>query len=125
MKRVSTLLGLILMLAGLCLAADDKSPFFPVDDLKPGMKAVGRTIFEGGKTEEFGVEILGVLRGTPAPGCSLIVVRLSGPLAERTGVFAGMSGSPVFIDGKLVGAISYAFPFSKEPIGMVTPIQDM
>jgi hypothetical protein len=124
MKRISAVLGLIMMLASAGWAADGKSPFFPVEEIKPGMKAVGRTIFEGGKTQEFEVEILGVLEGTPAPGRSLIVIRLIGPLAERSGVFQGMSGSPVFIDGRLVGAIAYAFPFSKEPIGMITPIQD-
>src|SRR5262245_3418324 len=124
MKRISAVLGLILMLASAGWAADGKSPYFPLEEIKPGMKAVGRTIFQGGKTEEFEVEILGVLQGTPAPGRSLIVIRLSGPLAERSGVFQGMSGSPVFIDGRLVGAIAYAFPFAKEPIGMITPIQD-
>src|SRR5438552_18105001 len=102
MKRIGVLLGLILLLANVSRAADNKSPFFPVEEIKPGMKAVGRTIFEGGKTQEFDVEILGVLQGTPAPGRSLIVIRLSGPLAERSGVFQGMSGSPVFIDARLV-----------------------
>src|SRR5262249_16596646 len=127
MKRFCAALGLILMFACLVCAGEDNSsgsPYFPVSQLKPGMKAVGRTIFEGGKAEEFGVEILGVLEGIPNPKRSLIIIRLSGPLAERTGVFAGMSGSPVFIDGKLLGAIAYAFPFTKEPIGAVTPIED-
>jgi hypothetical protein len=124
MKRVSAVLGLIFLLSGFAWAGDDKSPFYPIEDLKPGMKAVGRTIFEGGKTQEFDVEILGVLQGTPAPGRSLVVIRLIGPLTERSGVFQGMSGSPVFIDGKLIGAIAYGFAFTKEPIGMITPIQD-
>src|SRR5262245_50807976 len=109
MKRISAVLGLILMLASAGWAADGKSPFFPVEEIKPGMKAVGRTIFQGGKTEEFEVEILGVLQGTPAPGRSLIVIRLSGPLAERSGVFQGLSGSLLFIKGRLVRVIATVF----------------
>ncbi|MBL8149728.1 MAG: hypothetical protein JNN15_07350 [Blastocatellia bacterium] len=122
--QITTCLLLMLFLITLPCYATGSGDFFPLEEIKPGLKGVGKTIFQGNKTEEFGVEILGVLRGTPSPRRSLIIVKLSGPLAERTGVFAGMSGSPVFIDGKLVGAIAYAFPFSKEPIGAITPIQD-
>jgi hypothetical protein len=89
------------------------------------MKGVGRTIFSGTETEEFGVEILGVLPGFPAPRQSAIIARLSGANAERTGVFGGMSGSPVYIDGRLVGAVAFSFPFSKEPIAGITPIKQM
>src|SRR6185436_17689509 len=89
---------------------------FPLEDLKPGMKAVARTVFAGSETQEFGVEILGVLPGFPAPHQSAIIGRLTGNNVEKTGVFAGMSGSPVFIDGRIVGAIAFSFPFSKEPI---------
>lgn len=125
MKRIVLLIALILTLTNLSLASDRSSPYFPLEQIKPGMKAIGRTIFQGSEVEEFNVEILGVLPGlTGSPKRSVIIVRLSGPLAERTGVFAGMSGSPVYIDGKLVGAIAYSFPFSKEPIGAITPIQD-
>jgi hypothetical protein len=99
--------------------------FLPLKDVKPGMKGVGRTIFQGDAMEEFGVEVLGVLPGTPNPTQSLIVIRLSGKNVERTNVFAGMSGSPVFVDGKLMGAVAYSFPFGKEPLGMVTPIEQM
>ncbi len=99
--------------------------FLPLKDVKPGMKGVGRTIFQGDAMEEFGVEVLGVLPGTPNPKQSLIVIRLSGKNVERTNVFAGMSGSPVFVDGKLMGAVAYSFPFGKEPLGMVTPIEQM
>lgn len=116
---------LLMMLSVSVYGLENDSRFFSVDELKPGMRGVGRTIFSGDKAEEFEVEILGVLRGTPSPNRSLIIVRLHGSLAERTGVFAGMSGSPVFIDGRLVGAIAYAFPFSKEPIGAITPIADI
>ncbi len=99
--------------------------FFPVEDLRPGMKGIARTVFSGTEPEEFGVEILGVLPGYPAPRQTAIIARLSGANAERTGVFAGMSGSPVYIDNKLVGAIAFAFPFAKEPIAGITPIQQM
>ncbi|HZH34445.1 MAG TPA: SpoIVB peptidase S55 domain-containing protein [Pyrinomonadaceae bacterium] len=99
--------------------------FFPIEDIKPGMRGVSRTVFSGSEPEEFQVEILGVLPGFIGPKQPAIIGRLSGKNAERTGVFAGMSGSPVFIDGKLVGAISFSFPFSKEPIAGITPIQTM
>ena len=101
------------------------SRFFPLEDLRPGMKAVAYTVFSGTVPEEFGVEILGVLPGFPAPRQNAIIARLSGANAQRTGVFGGMSGSPVYIDGRLVGAIAFSFPFSKEPIAGITPIKQM
>jgi hypothetical protein len=137
MKRVFAFsLGLVLALlvlsaqvpaqkAATAPAAPAESQFFPLEDLKPGMKGVGRTVFSGTETEEFGVEILGVLPGFPAPRQSAIIARLSGANAERTGVFGGMSGSPVYIDGRLVGAVAFSFPFSKEPIAGITPIKQM
>src|ERR1041385_4753280 len=122
-----------LILAGICAQAQSGTPapnakdarFFPLEDLKPGMKGVARTVFSGSEPEEFGVEILGILPGFPAPRQSAIIAKLTGANAEKTGVFAGMSGSPVFIDNKLVGAIAFSFPFSKEPIAGITPIQQM
>src|SRR5437870_13360758 len=98
---------------------------FPLEDLRPGMKGVARTVFSGSETQEFGVEILGVLPGFTGPRQSTIIAKLSGPNVDRTSVFAGMSGSPVFIDDRLVGAIAYSFPFSKEPICGITPIKQM
>lgn len=99
--------------------------FFPIDQIKPGLKGVGRTIFEGDKVQDFQVEVLGVLKNAIAPKQDLILARLSGgPLAD-TGVIAGMSGSPVYIDGKLVGAVALGFPFAKEPIAGITPIEQM
>ncbi|HEX5602105.1 MAG TPA: hypothetical protein VFX63_06115, partial [Pyrinomonadaceae bacterium] len=103
-----------------------KSPeLFPLEDLRPGMKGTARTVFAGSDTQEFGVEVLGVLPGFPGPRQSAIIARLSGSNVEKTGVFAGMSGSPVYIDGKIVGAIAFSFPFSKEPIAGITPIKQM
>lgn len=107
-------------------AAPAKDPrFFALEDLRPGMKGVSRTVFAGTEPEEFGVEILGVLPGFPAPRATAIIAKLTGPNVEKTGVFAGMSGSPVYIDNKLVGAIAFSFPFSKEPIAGITPIRQM
>jgi hypothetical protein len=101
------------------------SNFLPLSEVKEGMRGTARTVFRGSEPEEFKVEILGVIPGAVGPKQDLIVGRLSGGSADRTSVFAGMSGSPVFIDGKLVGAISYSFPFSKEPICGITPIEQM
>ena len=97
-----------------------------VDDVRPGMKGVGYTVFEGTKPETMGVEVLGVLRNLNGPKSDVVLVRLLGNKAEFTGVVAGMSGSPVYIDGKLLGAIAYRIgQFSKEPIAGVTPIEQM
>lgn len=101
------------------------SRLFPVEDLRPGMKGIARTVFAGTQPEEFGVEVLGVLPGFPGPHRSAIIARLSGNNVDKTGVFAGMSGSPVYIEGRLVGAIAFSFPFSKEAIAGITPIREM
>lgn len=101
------------------------APNFPVSELREGMRGTAKTVFKGNKSEEFGVEILGVLPNWIGPKQDLIIGKLFGENAERTFVFAGMSGSPVYIDGKLVGAISYSFPFAKEPICGITPFEQM
>lgn len=106
-------------------AAKVNAALFPLEDVRPGMKGTARTVFNGSDTQEFGVEVLGVLPGFPGPRQSAIIARLSGSNVEKTGVFAGMSGSPVYIDGKIVGAIAFSFPFSKEPIAGITPIKQM
>jgi hypothetical protein len=134
MNRFTFILSALLIVAlATCALAQQKvsvpatkSPeLFALEDLRPGMKGTARTVFSGTETQEFGVEILGVLPGFPGPRQSAIIGRLSGPNVERTGVFAGMSGSPVYIDGKIVGAIAFSFPFSKEPIAGITPIKQM
>src|SRR6266851_4343269 len=96
----------------------------PLDQVRPGMVGVGRTVFEGTKIEEFKVTVIGVLENV-GPKQSMIIARLDGGPLEKTGIIAGMSGSPVYIDGKLVGAVAYGFPFSKETIAGITPISDM
>ena len=99
-------------------------PNMPVQEIHPGMKGQGRTVFLGGKIERFNFEVLGLLRNM-APGRTIILIKASGgPLAE-TGILQGMSGSPCYIDGRLVGALSIGFPFEKEPIGGITPIGEM
>jgi hypothetical protein len=105
---------------------DAGEAFLSVSEIRPGMRGVGRTVFQGTEPEEFQVEILGVLRNAIGPGQDLILSRLRGSNVERTGVVAGMSGSPVTVDGKLVGAIAYRMGnFEKEPIAGITPIADM
>jgi len=95
-----------------------------VTEIRAGMKGYGRTVFQGGKIDRFDFEVLGVQKNA-APGRSRIMVRASGgPLAE-TGILAGMSGSPCYIDGKLIGALSTGIAFEKEPIGGITPIAEM
>jgi len=96
----------------------------PLSELKPGMKGVGKTVFAGSKVEEFEAEILGVLENI-APRQSAILAKLSGGPLERTGVMGGMSGSPVYVNGKLIGAVAFSFPFSKDAIAGITPIEQM
>jgi hypothetical protein len=97
---------------------------FPLAAVQPGMRGVGRTVFSGDKIEEFQVEILGVIENT-GPKESIILARLSGGPLENTGVIAGMSGSPVYLEGKLAGAVAYTFAFSKESIAGIRPIHEM
>ena len=123
---IAALLTLFLTVPGprKSLAAED-SGFFPLSEIRPGLKGVGKTVFAGDQVSEFQVEILGVLRNVLAPKRDAILVHLSGANVDKTGVVAGMSGSPVYVDGRLVGAVAIAFPFAKEPYGLVTPIESM
>ncbi|HWQ54982.1 MAG TPA: hypothetical protein VN442_14950 [Bryobacteraceae bacterium] len=115
------LFSLILLLAaGVCA----QTPFLPLQDLKPGMRGVGKTIFAGDRVEEFQAEILGVLENI-GPKQSLILARLSGGPLDRTNVLQGMSGSPVYVGGKLIGAVAMAFPWAKESIAGIRPIEEM
>ncbi|MGH9346174.1 MAG: SpoIVB peptidase S55 domain-containing protein [Vicinamibacterales bacterium] len=99
---------------------------FPIEEVKAGMVGVGRTVFEGDRLDEFKVHILGVLRNVIGPSRNLILARLEGGPLAYTGVIAGMSGSPVYLDDRLVGAVSYSLgAFSKEPIAGITPIGEM
>ena len=123
-RRLCATLALVFGLAT-CLWGQETTPIFPEGELRPGLKGVGRTIFSGENIEEFQVEILGVLKNAIAPKRDVILAKLSGGPLEKTGVIAGMSGSPVYVDGKLVGAVALSFPFSKEPLAGITPIEEM
>ncbi len=106
---------------------ESKSPeTIAVGDIRPGMKGTAYTVFEGAKPEAMDVEVLGVLKNANGPKGDVILVRLGGAKAEYTGVVAGMSGSPVYLEGKLAGALAFRIgEFSKEPIAGVTPIAEM
>jgi len=119
-----TLLAVVAALAFAVKAPAAPVEIFPLEDVRPGMVGVGRTVFEGSRIDDFRVEIIGVLENV-APRQSMILARLQGGPLANTGVIAGMSGSPVYIDGKLVGAVAYGFPFSKETIAGITPIGEM
>src|SRR5579864_7370255 len=99
---------------------------FPLSQVKPGMKGEALTIFAGDQIEKFDLVVIGVMPNFLAPRESIILVQLVGPKVEHTGVVAGMSGSPVYIEGKLAGALSLKLgQFSKEPLAGVTPIENI
>lgn len=127
--RPSPLLLSAAVVSALALAAarlTARDTLMPVGDVKPGMVGIGRTVFQGDRIEEFKVHIIGTLKSVVAPQRDLILSRLEGGPLATTGVIAGMSGSPVYIDGKLVGAVSYQLgQFPKEPIAGITPIAEM
>src|SRR3954454_12908086 len=113
----------IWLAASVCALAG-ATPMLPLKQVHAGMKGIGRTVFSGTKIENFDVEILGVLENI-GPKQSLILGRLSGGPLEKTGVMQGMSGSPVYINNKLIGAVAMAFQFAKEPIAGIRPIEEM
>jgi len=101
-----------------------QTAIFPLAEVRAGQRGIGKTVFSGSKIEEFQVEILGVLNNV-GPRQSVILARLSGGPLEKTGVMQGMSGSPVYINGRLVGAVALAFNFAKEPVAGIRPIEEM
>jgi hypothetical protein len=119
-------LALLLVAPSVPILAADDPPTFPLSDVKPGMKGVVYTIFDGDQVEKVDLEVIGVLNNALGPKQDVILVKLLGDKADKTGVAAGMSGSPVYFDGKLAGALSLKIGnFSKDAIGGVTPIQNM
>ncbi|HEX5070398.1 MAG TPA: SpoIVB peptidase S55 domain-containing protein [Vicinamibacterales bacterium] len=124
-------MSLSAVVAALCVGsvsafAPQAPPVFAVRDVRAGMVGTGRTVFAGDTIEDFQVHILGVVANVLGPGRDLVLARLEGGPLAQTGVIQGMSGSPVYIDGKLLGAVSYALgSFPKEPIAGITPIGDM
>ena len=116
--------------AGLALAAPPQASkpveTIPLSQIHAGMKGVAYTVFQGTQPEAMGVEVLGILKNVNGPKGDIVLVRLTGAKVEYTGVVAGMSGSPVYLDGKLAGAVAFRIgEFSKEPIAGVTPIGEM
>jgi len=113
-------------LAATVLPAVVSPAIMPLDQIHEGMKGTALTVFQGVKPESMDVEVLGVMHNANGPKGDIILVRLHGTKPEYTGVVAGMSGSPVYFDGKLAGALAFRIgEFSKEPIAGVTPIQEM
>src|SRR5438067_10133982 len=134
MRRASLVIAVVygflaplLVLSEISVAQTPKSVnTISVSQIHIGMKGVAYTVFQGTKPEPMDVEVLGVLKNANGPKGDIILVRLGGAKAEYTGVVAGMSGSPVYFDGKLAGAIAFRIgEFSKEPIAGVTPIASM
>jgi hypothetical protein len=124
MKRL--LFALFASMALLVVSLPAAPPYYPIGEIRPGMVGTGHTIWQGDKIEEFQVHILGVLHNVIGPKRDLILARLEGGPLAQTGVIAGMSGSPVYLDGRLMGAVSYSLgSFSKEPIAGITPIAEM
>jgi len=127
-KAVLSLAALCCLLSSATVTAQSPKPFetIPVDEIHAGMRGVAYTVFQGVKPEPMDVEVLGVMKNVNGPKGDIILIRLHGTKAEYTGVVAGMSGSPVYIDGKLAGALAFRIgEFSKEPIAGVTPISEM
>jgi len=107
--------AVVLTAALALLAVSSAAETFPLAEIQKGMHGYGLTVFEGTKLEKFDVEILGVLHNI-GPGQDLILAKINSPQVQRAGVIAGMSGSPVFIDGKVIGALAYSWQFAKQPL---------
>lgn len=95
-----------------------------LSEIKTGMTGEGKTIFKGTQIETFTFKVLGIVEKF-SPDKDMIIVELDSPVLNEAGIIAGMSGSPAYIDGKLIGSVSYGFAFSKRPIGGITPIEDI
>lgn len=125
LRPIAALAAVLMGLASFSFSQESKD-VLPLSEVKPGMQGYAYTIFAGDEVEKFGVEVIGVVPNFLGPKQSIILVQLKGPKVEHTGVVAGMSGSPVYIGGKLVGALSLKLGvFTKEPIAGVTPIADV
>jgi hypothetical protein len=120
------LVGGLLAGLGASIKAGEPDPatYWDVKDVRPGMKGKGRTVMVGSKLEEFDAEVLGVMKDVN-PGRDMVLCRLKGCDLEHAGIIQGMSGSPIYIDGKLLGAVAYAWEFAKDPIAGVTPFSQM
>jgi hypothetical protein len=120
MKKIIILFALVVLSVSLF-----SREIMKLSEVKEGMTGIGKTIFKGTKIETFEFKVLGILENILAPGKDIIFVELFSPVLEESGVIAGMSGSPLYIDGKVIGAVAFGFNFAKKPIGGVTPIEDI
>src|SRR6266404_5229460 len=126
MKVLRPALSVLVVLVGVSSLLSGATTQMDVKDIRPGMVGISHTVFDGTHVEEFKAHILGVLENVIGPHRNLILAKLEGGPLANTGVIAGMRGSPVYIDGRLIGAVSYALgSFSKEPIAGITPISEM
>ncbi|MGE5593739.1 MAG: SpoIVB peptidase S55 domain-containing protein [Betaproteobacteria bacterium] len=126
---ITVVLCFVMVFAGVVhhvpVGASQNQEFMPLSELQPGMKGIGKTVLEGTRIDTFDVEILGILKGESATG-DLVLVRVSGkPVEAAGGIAAGMSGSPVYVNGRLVGAIAFGYESADHFIGLVTPIEEM
>jgi hypothetical protein len=120
----TTKISLLAVIAALFAFSAAAQQTMPLSQIHKGMRGYGVTVFEGTRLDRFDVEILGVLNNI-GPGQDLILAKVDSPVVQRAGVIAGMSGSPIYIDGKVIGALAYSWQFSKEPIAGITPIDQM
>src|SRR5690348_3071785 len=125
-KILRLLVPALITLSPALVRADDfdRSKFIGIDELKPGMKATGRTVFTGRTIETFDLEIVGVVPGGKAEG-TMILARALGPRLEHDGIAAGMSGSPIYVGDRLAGALAFSWPFSRDALCGITPIEEM
>jgi hypothetical protein len=124
--KIRTAATALVVAALLGVSLPATTPLMSVDEIRPGMEGIGRTVFAGTDLQDFKVHILGVLRNIQGPKRDLILAKLEGAGLAESGVAQGMSGSPVYVDGRLIGAISYSIgSFSKEAIAGITPIAEM
>lgn len=122
---MNTNIRLVIAILALSLCVSAASEIMPLTEVHPGMKGIGKTIFKGSAIEQFDFEVLGIMDNAVGPGKSLIWAELKNPILTETGVMQGMSGSPLYIDGKIIGAVAYGMNFAKKPIAGITPIQDI
>ena len=120
----STCLLALALFVGVGAAPGRAEAIFPLAEVKPGLEGYGLSVFAGFEPERFEVEVIGIWRNL-RPGTSYILAELSGHGLEESGVIAGMSGSPVYLDGRLAGAVAFAWPFSHRAVALLTPIEAM
>ena len=127
LTMIQTKTAVFIVFLGISIVAlPANTTLMPIEEIRPGMIGIGRTVFQGTEQQEFKAHILGILRNTIGPRRNMILAKLQGGPLENTGVIAGMSGSPIYIDGRLIGAVAYSLgAFSKEPIAGITPIGEM